>query len=124
MALITNSTSNLGGDQSWLASAHAIWNGRSVTVDLSKFTKETHYPQGFVPQGFPVTIGEDGLAVPYDGTNLAGHLLNDYPVDAVNATGKIEAAALLDHGRVVATKVPFQGFQAPATQANTTINYL
>lgn len=117
------------GDQSWLGSAHAIWSGRTETVDISAFTAATHYPDGHIPSGAPVAkVG--GKLVPYDKTAatvtgagiLAGHILTDQPVIG---TGDF-AVPLLDHGRVKADKVPYD-FDAPtvgAKAAATTIVYV
>lgn len=114
-----------GGDQSWLGSAHGIADCRTETIDVSAFTAGTHYPDGYIPSGFPVAkVG--GLLVPYnaagaDGSqNIAGHLFTD---QAVVGTGDIPAP-LLDHGRVKTARVPLAGFAAPASQPNTNIVYL
>lgn len=119
------------GDQSWLSSTHAIRNGRTVTIDISAFTAGTHYPDGYIPSGTPLAIVAN-LAVPYDKTEgtttgagvLAGHLLTDQPV-----VGTVDfPAPLLDHGRVIVSKVPYSGgFAAPvaaAKRANVTIVYV
>jgi len=96
------------GDQSWLGSTHALRNARTVLVDISAFTAGTHYPNGYIPSGFPIAI-VGNMAVPYDPTVgvttgagvLAGHLLTDQPV-----VSQVDfAAPLFDHGRVKAAKV-------------------
>ncbi len=120
------------GDQSWLASSHGIRNCRTEMLNLSAFTANTHYPNGYIPSGTPMAK-VSGLLVPYtsaEGTTtgagvLAGHLFTDQPVVGANNF----AVPLLDHGRVKTAKVP-QGtdaFTAPvaaAKRANTTINYV
>lgn len=117
------------GDQSWLASAHGIANCRTETVDISAFTKSTHYPDGYLRSGQPVAkVG--GVLVPYDSTEatvtgagiLAGHLFTDQAV--VGAADF--AAPVLDHGRVKVSKVP-GSFSKPAAAAKlsaTTIVYV
>lgn len=117
------------GDQSWLASDHGIHNCRTETVDVSTFTASTHYPNGYIPSGFPVAkVG--GKLVPYDKTEsvvtgagiLAGHIFTDQQVVGTQDF----AVPLLDHGRVHASKVP-NGFAAPAAAAKsaaTTIVYV
>lgn len=118
------------GDQSWLASAHAIWNGRTEVVDVSAFTEGTHYPDGYLPSGTPVAL-VGGLLVPYDSTEatttgdgvLAGHILTDQKIDADSVDFGVP---LLDHGRVNAAKVP-HSFTAPvaaAKRAAVTIVYV
>lgn len=109
------------GDQSWLGSTHGIRNARTVTIDVSAFTAGTHYPDGYIPSGTPVAIVAN-LAVPYDKTEgtvtgagiLAGFILTDQPV-----VGTVDfPAPLLDHGRVIVSKVPYSGgFATPAAAA-------
>lgn len=39
----------------------------NVTLDLSKFTKGTHYPKGFIPSGVPLgKVAATGKYGPYD----------------------------------------------------------
>lgn len=109
-----------GGDQTWLGSAHGIWNCRTATLDISAFTAGTHYPDGHIPSGTPLaTVG--GLAVPYNAggsggaQNLTGFLFTDQPV---NGTADIPAP-VLDHGRVVVANLP-TAFTAPAATADKT----
>ena len=86
------------GDQSWLGSLHGIWNCRTVPIDVSSLTKQTHYPDGYIPSGFPVKQVGDAYE-PWDSTSetLAGLVFTDSVVaegdDFVNV-------ALFDHGRV------------------------
>jgi len=118
------------GDQSWLGSAHGIGNARTETIDISTFTAGTHYPNGYIPSGTPVAL-VGGVLVPYtvaEGTTtgagvLAGFVLFDQPVVG---TGDF-AAPILDHGRVVVSKVPYASFAAPvaaAKSANTQFVYV
>jgi hypothetical protein len=108
------------GDMSWLGSDHSIENSRTVTIDISTFTAGTHYPNGYIPSGLPVAV-VGGVAVPYDATEgtttgagiLAGHILTDQPVIGTGDFG----APLIDHGRVVASKVPGPAFVKPAAAA-------
>lgn len=119
-----------GGDQSWLGSAHGIGNARTETIDISAFTKATHYPDGYIPSGMPLAkVG--GLMVPYDPTAgttvgagiLAGHLFTDFKV---SGTADL-SAPVLDHGRVKTAKITaiLANFAAPAAVKNaTTIVYI
>lgn len=95
-----------GGDISWLGSSHGTDAARSITLDVAKFTKATHYPDGVLKSGLPLTKGTSGKYEPFtgdDGSKLAGFLLT--PVD-VAATATAVAGALLDHGRVKTAKLP------------------
>lgn len=101
-------------DQSWLGSAHGTDMGRSITLKTSAFTAGTHYPNGYFPSGLPLgrytSGGNTGLYGPYtagasDGTqNLAGFLLCSLDAPTVNTTNV--AGALLEHGRVIVSKLP------------------
>ena len=103
----------LQSDQTWLGSAHGTDNARSVTVVTTSLTPATHFPNGFLPSGLPLaqyTSGANlGKYTVYTsgGANgagtLVGFLLQAVPVHdpAVDAVG-----AMLDHGRVVAARLP------------------
>lgn len=108
------------GDMSWLDSTHAIRNARTEILNISAFTKATHYPDGYIRSGTPVALVGD-LLVPYDvtaGTTtgagvLEGHILTDQTVvDATNF-----GVPLLDHGRVKTAKIAafYANFVKPAT---------
>lgn len=62
-------------DRSWLLSPHGTDPGTTptITLDVSGFTAETHYPNGFIPSGIPLAkIAASGLYIPYVGqTNEA-----------------------------------------------------
>jgi hypothetical protein len=96
------------GDMSWLDSSHGLRNARTEILDISAFTKATHYPNGFIPSGTPVAL-VGGLLVPYDvtvGTTtgagvLEGHILTDQPV----VDDKDFGVPLFDHGRVKVAKI-------------------
>lgn len=91
------------GDQSWLASSHAIWNCRTVAPDPSAFTAVA-YPNG-VPSGTPLAI-VDGLAVPFDKNGdgnlgvLAGFLFTDQKAPAEGGW------PMLWHGAVRPDRLP------------------
>lgn len=97
------------GDMSWLGSAHGIANARTELLDISAFTKQTHYPDGYIKSGTPVAkVG--GVLVPYDDTQgtttgdgvLAGFVLTDQSV-----VGDSDfAVPILDHGRIRTAKLP------------------
>lgn len=122
------STQTVGsGDMSWLASSHGINDCRTDFLDINTFTAGTHYPNGYIPSGTPVAkVG--GVLVPYtsaEGTTtnagiLAGHILTDQQVviNGVASTADF-AVPVLDHGRIVASKVPAgsDAFTAPVAAA-------
>lgn len=108
------------GDMSWLDSTHGIRNARTEILDISAFTKSTHYPDGYIRSGTPVAL-VGGLLVPYDvtaGTTtgagvLEGHILTDQSV----VDDKDFGVPLLDHGRVKVSKIAafYANFAKPAT---------
>lgn len=56
------------GDPSWLDSTHGIYECRSINLDLSAFTENTHYPDGYIPSGTPLgEIAATGKYGPYGG---------------------------------------------------------
>ena len=98
-------------DQSWLGSAHGTNAARTITLDTSAFTAGTHYPDSYFKSGIPLgRITATGKYGPYndalaDGTEtLVGFLL--CAVDAPTVNTIDVGAALLDHGRVVESKLP------------------
>jgi len=107
------------GNMTWLGSEHGIHNARTETIDISTFTANTHYPDGYIRSGTPVAkVG--GVLVPYDATEgtvtnagiLAGFVLTDQKV-----VGTADfPVPLVDHGRVIAANVP-GGFTKPAAAA-------
>lgn len=90
------------GDQSWLASAHGIWNCRTVPLDLDEFTSATHFPDGYLPSGTPLSI-VDGVAVPYADGALAGFLFTD---QRVVHEDEVINVPLLVHGSINVDKLP------------------
>lgn len=104
-------------DKTWAASAHAFDTGRSVTLDLTAFTKATHYKDGYVPSGTPLT--RDAGTGKWEPTAAAGTfdgiLLE--PV-AVRDGQTVAAAAVIDHGVIYGDRL--RGAAADITPADTT----
>lgn len=104
---------------SWLGSEHGVGNAHPVTLDLSTFTKATHYPDGFLRAGLPLAAvagGKHGLG-PVDGvTEPAGYLLEAVQVPADGAD-RDPVGAMLEHGRIVSANLPVS-FTAPTTAAS------
>lgn len=98
-------------DQSWLGSRHGTNNAVPVTLDTSAFTEATHYPDGYFPSGLPLgRITADDTVGPYDGAaldgreSLAGFLLSPIKAPADGTSDVV--GAMLDHGKVVADRLP------------------
>jgi len=88
-----NTFKYVADDHAWIYADISEQAGlASVTLDLSKFTKNTHYPDGFLPSGIPLgKITSGGKYGPYDNAANDGrevcvgflrYLVND-PEDAV-----------------------------------------
>ena len=108
------------GDQSWLGSTHGITNARSVALDPTQFTEETHYPDGYIRSGQPVTIGENGQAGPYTPGEEAGAFHGFVLTDQVTDGETVISVPLLDHGRVVVSRLPVAEFTAPTAENDKT----
>lgn len=107
------------GDQSWLGSADGIYECRTAPLDISAFTANDHYPDGYIRSGTPVAL-VSGVLVPYvaaEGTTtgagvLAGFVFTDQATDGVTDI----SVPLFDHGRVRVGNLP-TAFTAPAAEA-------
>ena len=102
-------------DRSWLVGTHGVDITPGITLDISKFTKNTYYPNGYIPSGTALgKITASGLYGPYsdaasDGTQTCAGLLFS-SVRAVdpntgNALAKVGGARFI-HGAVTTSKLP------------------
>ncbi len=98
-------------DQSWLGSAYGTGHAQNVTLDVTKFTAATHYPNGYFPSGIAVAKNAANSYVPVtdgatDGTqNLAGYIFTATAAPRSATTTTVQAA-LLDHGRIRTGRLP------------------
>ncbi|MHA0288276.1 head decoration protein [Mycobacterium sp. C3-094] len=101
-------------NREWLIGTHGVDLTPGVTLDVSKFTKNTHYPNGYVPSGTLLgKVTATGLYGPYDnaandGREVAAGLLFSF-VKAIDATGNTVAkvgGAIFVHGAVKESKLP------------------
>lgn len=91
-------------DQSWLGSAHGTTAAQSITLDVSTFSKAKHFPGGFLKSGLPLAKSGAKHVLWTAGANLAGFLFT--PVQAPADSSTPVGGALLEHGRVIAAKLP------------------
>ena len=91
-------------DQSWLGSAHGTNAAQTDTLDAASFTKATHYPDGWLKSGLPLAKSGEKYVLWTAGAVLAGFLFTTVrvPEDTAAPVG----AAILEHGRVKAAKLP------------------
>lgn len=98
-------------DQSWLGSSHGTDTARSITLDITKFTAGTHYPDGYVKSGIPLgKITTGGKYGPYDDAATDGRqTLSGFLFTAVktptNPANPVNGALLM-HCFVVESKLP------------------
>jgi len=101
------------GDQSWIGSRD-FTPPRNVTLDLSAFTKATHYPNGFLLSGIAIApITATGLYGPYDSAATdgrendtdGGFLFSEIPVSMVDNTAD-PSGALFYRGVVRSSRLP------------------
>ncbi|MEU0858420.1 head decoration protein [Streptomyces griseofuscus] len=98
----------------WLGSQHGTDVLRSVTLDVSTFTKATHYPDGYLKSGLPIgkitATGKYGL---YDDTKtdgrqtLVGFLWTG--VEVIDHRGNASTSvggSMLIHGFINTAKLP------------------
>src|SRR5690625_7637851 len=93
-------------DPSWLGSAHGVNATRSITLDVSKFTKSTHYPNGVIPSGTAVAkIAASGKYGPA-GEDATDDVVFTFGSRRVADVATSVIVAGLDHGRVVESRLP------------------
>ena len=111
MSIAPKTTTITGpGNPGWLGSAHGTDAPRTVTLDVSKFTAGTHYPDGFIRGGTPVAkitaTKKYGPYTPADSTTglgtLVGFVYGNFPIDGQANV----VAAVLDHGKVREDRLP------------------
>ncbi|MBI2702110.1 MAG: head decoration protein [Mycobacterium sp.] len=102
-------------DRSWLVGTHGVDVTPGITLDISKFTKATHFPNGYIPSGTllgKVTSG--GLYGPYDnaasdGREVAAGILfssvRAIDTNTGNNLAKVGGARFI-HGLVNTAKLP------------------
>lgn len=103
-------------DRRWLLSPHGTDYTPGVTLDVSKFTAGTHYPNGYIPSGTVVgRVTATGKVGPYDDAasdgrqTAVGILFADCRVTRSNGTTATNVGTgVLVHGIVSVAKLPFQ----------------
>lgn len=99
-------TGLLSEKRGWLRGPHGTEPGAnpSITLDLSKFTKATHYPDGFIPSGTLLAVDANGIATPpATGDEATGLLFSSVAVN--DPAGKV-GGALFVHGFVDEKRLP------------------
>lgn len=117
-------------DPSWLYSDHGINENLTATLDISLFTPETHFPDGFIPSGTPLAKQtSSGKYGPFTSggsgglQTLVGFLYA--PLEVTNDLGSAASVvgAVLTHGTVVEANLP-QTITAGAKSATPRVQYI
>jgi hypothetical protein len=97
----------------WLGSAHGTDAPVSVTLDVSKFTANTHYPAGFIKSGIPLgKVTATGLYGPYDNAatdgreTCVGFLFTAQDVNARQVASTKVVGSMLLHCFIREAKLP------------------
>jgi hypothetical protein len=97
----------------WLGSAHGTDAPVSATLDVSKFTAGTHYPDGYIKSGVPLgKITATGLYGPYDDTavdgrqTLVGFLFTAQDTNARRVASTKVVGSMLVHCFIREAKLP------------------
>ncbi|MDP7729501.1 head decoration protein [Mycobacterium sp. TY813] len=107
-------TSYQVGNRQWLMQEPKV--KLNVTLDISKFTQGTHFPNGFIPSGCAIGIvTATKLAAPYDNTKsdgtevLYGHTYADVrAVENGVVQAKVGTGAVVNDAIISQSKLPFQ----------------
>lgn len=103
------------GNKQWLLQEPKV--KPNVTLDISKFTQGTHFPNGFIPSGCAIgQVTATKLFGPYDNTKsdgtevLYGHTYADVRAVRQNGTvaSKVGTGAVVNDAIIAVSKLPFQ----------------
>jgi len=120
------STSYQVENLSWKASGFGDEYHPGITLDISKFTAGTHFPNGYIPSGTVLgKVTASGLYGPYndaasDGTQTAaGLLIASVRVTQASGTNATRVSSgLMIRGDVIQANMPFSGATTGAIDAN------
>lgn len=108
-------------DRSWLLSDPDNAYASGATLDISKFTAATHYPNGYIPSGVVLgVVTATGLYGPYDDTAADGRQtatgITFGSVRAINPLGvalaKVGVAQVVYNAVISVARLPFNSTNA------------
>ena len=100
------------GDFSWMRNTDGLDEAITGVIDISDFTANTHFPNGFLPSGLPVRIDDLDDIRPWAdvaGAKL-GFLKGDWKTDGVEDLN----VAVITRGNITIANLPIV-FTEPAT---------
>ncbi|MFE5828748.1 head decoration protein [Streptomyces sp. NPDC056508] len=126
-------TETFGQDRrDWLGSAHGTDAPVGATLDVSKFTAGTHYPQGFIKSGIPLgKVTASGKYGPYDDAasdgrqTCVGFLFTD--VNVVSSRGVASTTvigSMITHCVIREAKLPVALDAAGKTDLGARVSYV
>lgn len=103
------------GDYSALLNTDGLDEAVSGVLDVSTFTKSTHFPDGYFPSMLPVRIDDRDVIRPWADVTGArlGFLKGDVKTDGIEDAN----CAVIVRGNIKTAKVPLAGFAVPTTAA-------
>ena len=115
-------TQHGGGDYSWMYNSRGIRDGVTAVLDISAFTKATHYPDGYIRSGTPVVVNSLGAVVPWADTagNKLGFVGGDFLVEGAE---DINVHVITHPETVYTNRLPVT-FVKPATASVPHINFV
>jgi len=100
------------GDYSWLRNTDGLDESVTGVIDISDFTANTHFPNGYLPSGLPVRIDDlDDIRPWADATGaVLGFLKGDFKTDGVEDVN----VSVITRGNIKTAKLPL-AFTVPTT---------
>ncbi|WP_281711370.1 hypothetical protein [Dermacoccus nishinomiyaensis] len=110
-----------GGNYSWMYNSRGIRDGITVPLDVAKFDKATHYPDGYFPCGLPVKLNGLNGAEPWKdeaGAKL-GFVGGDFDIEEA-----ARGVHVITHPETVKTNRLPVTFTAPTVASVAHINFV
>lgn len=103
------------GDYTWMLNTHGLNDGSQCVLDISAFTENTHYPDGYIPSGTPIDVANPKLAVPFvdEANAVLAFVEGDVPV---NGDEDLNTAIVTHADGIIVANLPV-AFTAPTTAA-------
>ena len=100
------------GSFRWMLNTHGMRDSVTATIDISAFTKATHYPDMYLPSGLIVNVANPKLVLPFTGAagEKLGFIVGDHETDGVED----RSIAVLTHGMIKTSLLPVTA-NLPAT---------
>lgn len=101
-----------------LITEHAVGDALGCTLQSTTWASAAGVQDGLVPALYPVSVGADGIAVPFDTANQATAPFSGFTLDPVDTTKGDESVGYLWHGAIDASLLPVAFDPAGVTSGN------